>query len=215
MSLDHTTLVSAQRHDIKNEMQVMQNLQDELVEFLAGQLRGLDVLNNLQKHSQALSQRLVELLSMLKLQNGDFQVNEDEHWLVDSLTPWKQSFERFEALTIHLPDDDEFSAYYDEQLLLIALNNIAMNALQAKATELWISISSQDQSWSLICEDNGNGFDDTALEDQKMVPQGTQSGLGLYLISQVIEAHKRGNRQGLVRLENGDRGGAKVSLNFP
>jgi len=65
MAIDATTLISAQLHDIKNEMQVMQNLQDELSEFLASQPKGLDVLTNLQKHSQALSQRLVELLSML------------------------------------------------------------------------------------------------------------------------------------------------------
>jgi len=215
MAIDATTLISAQLHDIKNEMQVMQNLQDELSEFLASQPKGLDVLTNLQKHSQALSQRLVELLSMLKLQNGDFQVNEDEHWLQDSLTPWKQGFERFEALTIHLPDDDDFSAYYDEQLLLIALNNVAMNALQAKASDLWISAQTHDHAWRLICEDNGQGFDEATLEEQKMVPQGAQSGLGMYLISQVIEAHKRGNRQGQVILENREGGGAKVSLLFP
>ena len=93
MAFDTSTLISAQLHDIKNELQAIQSIQDELASQLQNQPEAQTTLNNIQSHSLALNQRIIELLSLLKLQNQDFKVSEDEHWLMDTPYPHSKPFQ--------------------------------------------------------------------------------------------------------------------------
>ena len=83
MSFDINTLLSAQLHDLKNQMQALLNVESELNEALNMNPEQQSLMDKLQQHSSNLSHRLIELLSILKIQNQAFQPNVDEHWLMD------------------------------------------------------------------------------------------------------------------------------------
>lgn len=216
MAFEISTLISAQLHDIKNELQALQSIQDELAIEIAQYPQATATLSRIQSHSHTLNQRIIELLSLLKLQNQDFRVSEDEHWLMDTLTPIQQHFKTHHNLTIQLMFDDDVNGFYDEQLINIAIHNIASNAVKAGATELNVSVDeSNPPSWSIITHDNGPGFPQEILETSNWHPQGTDNGLGLYLIAQCIRSHCRANECGDLSLSNAPEGGAKHILNFP
>lgn len=216
MAFDTSTLISAQLHDIKNELQAIHNIQDELAQQLADKPDALSTLSRIQNHSHTLNQRLIEMLSLMKLQNEDFKVNEDEHWLMDTLTPIQHHFQQHHSLEIQLNFDDDFNGFYDEQLINIAFHNIASNALKAGATSLSVSVDESNlPEWSIITEDNGSGFSQEILGRSDWQPQGTDNGLGLYLIAQCIRAHCRGKQCGDLQLGNTTSGGAQHRLCFP
>lgn len=216
MGFDTSTLLSAQLHDIKNEMQALLNLQEELAEQLIDLPKQSATLSRISEHSDSLNQRLVELLSVLKIQNTAFAPNEDEHWLIDTLTPICQDFQRLKNFTVHCDFDLEFNQFYDEQLLSIALQNVLGNAKQAGANSATVSIEEfNDGHWLIELTDDGPGFESEQLQKGEFNPQGTASGLGLYLIEQAIKAHKRNGDRGSIAIDNDEKGGAKIQLIFP
>lgn len=216
MAFDTSTLLSSQLHDIKNEMQALLGLQSELAEQLVDMPEQAATLNKIALHSDSLNQRLIEMLSVLKIQNTSFSVNEDEHWLMDTLTPISHDFERLQNFKVNCDFDPEFNQYYDEQLLSIALHNVFGNAKKAGASNANVNIEEfNDGHWLIEITDNGPGFEPEQLKKGAFNPQGTASGLGLYLIEQAITAHKRNGQHGHVAIDNHAHGGAKIQLVFP
>ena len=216
MAFDTNTLLSSQLHDIKNEMQALLNLQEEMAEQIVGQAGPCETLVRIQQHSASLNQQLVELLSVLKIQNTSFSPSVDEHWLMDTLAPLCSRYKDASGLTINCSFDDDFNQFYDDQLLEIALNNIMGNAKKAGANTIDISIQEfDDGGWLIKIEDNGPGFNEEQLKKGAFSLHGTKSGLGLYLIEQAIKAHKRNDKTGSITIQNNPKQGACVQLIFP
>lgn len=217
MAFDINILLSAQLHDLKNQMQSLLGAQSELEDALQLNPEQQVLLNNLQNHSNSLSHRLIELLSVLKLQNQSFQPNIDEGWLMDTLSPIAHEFHTLHGMTISLDFDEDFNQFYDEQLLTIAAHNACLNAFQAGANTLSFTVIEHEKGrWQLNITDNGPGFDNDLLNDENtFAPSGVESGLGLYLIEQALVAHKRNGMTGKVEIKNNPDHGAQVSLIFP
>lgn len=216
MAFDTSTLLSAQLHDIKNEMQALLNLQEELAEQLTAHPEQAAVLGRITEHSNNLNQRLIELLSVLKIQNTSFSPTEDEHWLMDTLTPISHSFKRLKNFDVNCTFDPDFNQFYDEQLLEIALQNILGNAKQAGASSASINVEEFDDGhWLIEVTDDGPGFEPEQLQKGEFNPQGTASGLGLYLIEQAVKAHKRNGNRGEIIINNAQNEGAQIQLIFP
>ncbi len=216
MAFDFNTLLSAELHDIKNQMQALLSVQGDLADELVGHSEYQKSLDKIQQHSQTLNYKLIEMLSILKIQHQSFEPNEDEHWLIDTLKPIITEFTNLHDMTFILDFDEEFNAFYDEQLLEIALHNAFMNANQAGATEFKLKIEEFDGgSWLIQIEDNGPGFNEEQLKKGAFSIHGTKSGLGLYLIEQAIKAHKRNGKSGSITIQNNPLQGACIQLIFP
>ncbi|MGR6871915.1 sensor histidine kinase [Pseudomonas sp. HK3] len=217
MSFDINTLLSAQLHDLKNQMQALLSVESELIDALQLNPEQQALMDKLQGHSNNLSHRLIELLSILKIQNQAFRPNVDEHWLMDSISPLASEFLQLHQLTVNALFDNDFNQFYDEQLLNIALHNACMNALQAGASEVTINVEDHDDGhWVIIIDDNGPGFETDQIDDQAdFTPHGADSGLGLYLIEQALQAHKRNGKTGSVIINNLPSKGAQLRLVFP
>jgi len=217
MGFDINTLLSAQLHDLKNQMQSLLSAQSDLEDALELSPEQQSLLEKLQDHSSHLNHRVVELLSVLKMQNQSFQPNIDECWLTDTLTPIAQEFFDLHGVTISLEFEEDFNQFYDEQLVNIAVHNACMNAFQAGADKLTIYVIEHEKGqWQLNIQDNGPGFDPDMFNDENIfTPSAGQNGLGLYLIEQAMHAHKRNHQHGQVKIQNLENGGAMVSLLFP
>lgn len=217
MAFDSNTLLSAQLHDLKNQMQLLLSAQSELKDALDLNPEQQSLLEKVQDHSHNLSHRLVELLSILKMQNQSFQPNVDENWLMDSLSPIAKEFYELHGVTIELDFDDDFNQFYDEQLLTIAVHNACMNAFQAGANAISISVNELDKGqWQVNISDNGPGFNDAQLNHEQFFnPSVGENGLGLYLIEQALHAHKRNGKHGQLKIKNLADSGAQLTLIFP
>ncbi len=216
MAFDFSTLLSAELHDIKNQMQALLTVQEDLADELVGQSEYQKSLDKIQQHSKALNYKLIEMLSILKIQHQSFEPNEDEHWLIDTLKPIIHEFSSLYDMKFELDFDAEFNAFYDEQLLEIALHNIFMNANQAGAHAYILQVEEfDDGGWLINIKDDGPGFNAEQLNKGAFSPHGTKSGLGLYLIEQAIKAHKRNDKMGRITIQNNPDKGACIELIFP
>jgi K+-sensing histidine kinase KdpD len=217
MSFDVNTLLSAQLHDLKNQMQALLNVESELCDALTLDPTQQSLMDKLQRHSNNLSHRLVELLSILKIQNQAFKPSIDEHWLMDTVTPLAKEFFQLHGLTIEANFDNDINQFYDEQLLCIALHNACMNALQVGANKVIMEVEEYDDGhWAISLRDNGPGFENTLLDEQgDYNPHGTDNGLGLYLIEQALKAHTRNQKTGTIEISNSSTKGALLRLIFP
>jgi K+-sensing histidine kinase KdpD len=216
MAFDFTTLLSAELHDIKNQMQALLSVQEDLAEELVGQDQYQPSLDKIQQHSKALNYKLIEMLSILKIQHQSFEPSENEHWLIDTLEPITREFANLHGMNFKMDFDTDFNAFYDEQLLQIALHNAFMNANQAGAHEFILQVQEfDDASWLIKIKDDGAGFNPEQLSKGEFSPHGTKNGLGLYLIEQAIKAHKRNGKSGSITIKNNPDQGACVELFFP
>ncbi|WP_396588063.1 sensor histidine kinase [Bermanella sp. R86510] len=216
MPFDSSLLIGGQLHDVKNQMQSLISVHAELHALLADHPQADELLQQIDHHSQALNQRIVELLSILKIQNKNFSPSIEENWLIDTLDPIIREFTKSHALTLEINVDDDFNPFYDEQLVSLAMRNILTNSEQAGASQVNIWTQEFDNGqWELHVQDNGPGFDSHLLEQTQFAPQGTDHGLGLYLIQQVMLVHKRKQHQGQLILQNHPKGGAHITLVFP
>ncbi len=216
MAFDYNTLLSAELHDIKNQMQALLNAQEDLAEVLKDKEQYQSYVDNVNQHSQLLNHKLMEILSILKIQNQAFTPCEDEHWLLDTLNPIIHEFTQLHGLRITHHIDKDFNGFYDEQLLEIALHNSFMNAKQIGASQLQVSVQEfSDGHWLIDIQDDGPGFKDKQLYEDTFTIQGTKNGLGLYLIQQALMAHKRNGNTGSIHIKNNPTQGACVQLIFP
>jgi len=216
MAFDYNTLLSAELHDIKNQMQALLNAQENLNDALKDEPQFKGHIENVQQHSQLLNHKLLEILSILKIQNQAFTPTEDEHWLLDTLTPIIHEFSQSHGLVVNHNIDGDFNGFYDEQLLEIAVHNSLMNAKQIGAKHIEISVEEfPDGHWLINIQDNGPGFNEKMLFESTFTIQGGKSGLGLYLIQQALEAHKRNEQHGSIHIKNNPTGGACIQLIFP
>ncbi len=217
MPFDVNTLLSSELHSIKNRMQALLSAQSDLADMLKDQPEYQAPLKSIHRNSQQLNQQLVELLSILKIQHTAFTPNIDENWLCDTVASVIQELALGpDGPTINLDFDHEFNGYYDEQLISIAVHNALINAINAGANNVSIAVEEEDNgSFMLLISDDGPGFPDAMLDNRTFNPQGTGSGLGLYLMSQALEAHHKDDLKGSLTIRNRREGGAVVELLVP
>ncbi|EAT10695.1 hypothetical protein HF888_00340 [Bermanella marisrubri] len=216
MAFDDSILISGQLHDIKNQIQALLSDQHDLNEAIDHAHPARPIVEKLNLHGQGLKQRVVELLSILKLQHSGFKPCMEEHWLSDTLEPIINDYTQIHDVSVDLEIDEDFNSFYDDQLLSLAVRNALSNADQAGATNVKIFVEEYDDGhWRLFFIDNGPGFNDSVLNQTQFIPQGTDHGLGLYLIQQVMKLHKRKDNIGFIELGNHEQGGAQLSLVFP
>ena len=114
--------------------------------------------------------------------------------LVDSLTEEARS----RGISVRVVRDDTFDPMraVDPVAFEQVLDNLVLNAFKhSEATELTLSLSSGDASWSVQVEDNGTGI---ALADQQTIfekfavavhsSRGSGTGLGLWIVSRLVRA---------------------------
>jgi len=221
MAFDVNTLLSAELHSIKNQMQALLSAQSDLADALANYPEFQKPIQLVQTNGQLLSHNIIELLSVLKIQNTAFEPNIDENWLCDTVALVIQALGAMGSdVKVQMDFDPDLNAYYDEQLISIAIHNCFVNAIHAGATEIRVEVEEQPQgSLELLIKDNGEGFNDAQLEQGEFNPKGAASGLGLYLMDQALAIHARtinGQLQrGWVKVANLDQGGACITLFIP
>ncbi len=109
----------------------------------------------------------------------------------------------------------------DEDLVIGVLCHAINNAVRYTRDRIRLSIAERDGMLECRVEDNGMGFPPSMIEAGASVGKGVNfltnsSGLGLFFASEVARMHKRRQRGGAIRLENGGPlGGGCFVLQLP
>ena len=123
------------------------------------------------------------------------------------------------VLDIDYPQDVLWTL--DEDLVIGVLTHAINNAVRYTRDRIRLAIAERDGMLEFRVEDNGIGFPPSMIEAGAVVGQGVNfltnsSGLGLFFASEVARMHKRRDKVGGIRLENGGMlGGGCFVLTLP
>lgn len=205
MGFDFSLLVASRLHDLKNDLHILIDLENQFKETeLTLNPEQKKLFNRLTKQSLHIRHVVSQFLALFKL-DKQYKPSFQEHWLVDFLELLQEQFKNlFPALNFTIDADSDLSWFFDEQLLKVALHNLVVNSLKAGATKITIT-STEDSDWLFVqIIDNGPGIPEEMLQLQSLeTSQGRLNhGLGFMLVNQICQAHKNQGRIGKIELDN-------------
>ncbi len=125
-----------------------------------------------------------------------------------------------ERIEVDVPEDVYMNV--DENRITLLLKNLVSNALRYSAAEdgpVQIGVRTTPTSWEIVVRDHGPGIADDQVEfigepfyrgDPSRTRNTGGSGLGLYIVRLVAEAHG-----GSLRLDRSVRDGARFVVSLP
>ncbi len=127
------------------------------------------------------------------------------------------------SFKLQIPESGAF-AECDPDQIIRAFNNILINAVHSVKgcaekegsdfiPSVELSLSVENNSVVIICEDNGPGFAPEVLEsalEPYVTTKDEGSGLGLAIVQRIIDEHR-----GMLRIYNRNDGGAAIEIQLP
>lgn len=223
--LDIATFLGASIHDMKNSVSVMHALlEDALVEVHDKKLAAGKPLDQVLYETQRISDNLVQLLALYKIDRELYPFDPQEHEVEDVVVEAAarlSSLALFRGVTISHDCPAGLYWYFDRELVLGAIVQAMHNGLRYTRTRVRLAAAAKDGMLEFRVEDDGSGYPESMLQNDAPVPQGIRfatgsTGLGLYFSSAVARLHRNRDRIGTTHLENGGNlGGGAFVLTLP
>lgn len=225
--IDFKTILASAAHDMKNSLSMLLSTLDELAtNSLCPSCNSNGDFSKLSYEAKRVNNNLVQLLTLFRLDQDQYDTNIDHHsvydFLEDQLLNYHSVFEINNILST-LECDENLTGFFDKELLSGVLNNVINNTVRYTHTKLTISALMDADGYLVInVEDDGKGYPSSMLEEQSFAPGklnlGTgNTGLGLYFSSMVAKAHLNKGRSGYIKISNDSRyeGGGKFTIYLP
>lgn len=223
--LDIATFLGASIHDMKNSVCVMHALLEEaLVEVHEQELASGRQLDQVLYETQRISDNLVQLLALYKIDRELYPFDPQEHEVQDIVfeaAARLSSLAQFRGVAIDQDCPDGLYWYFDRELVLGAIVQAMHNGLRYTRTRVRLTAQVREGVLEFRIEDDGPGYPESMLQNEAPVAQGIRfatgsTGLGLYFSSVVAQLHRNGDRSGSTHLENGaGLGGGAFVLRLP
>ena len=210
MKFEH--LVAAVIHDLKNQLQSLLDYEQDAISQIPARYH---------RHLQPILQRTNRLKNDTMQMVSLFRLEQKENFHMDDAWPRDTASDAIEATQLQYPTiqlvneiGDECQGFYNENLIQLALVTLITNSAQAGATHITLT-ADDSQGLTINVQDDGHGFDKTNLSGEKDTTKTEGSGLGLFFVKLIAEAHRQGEDCGKVTIANRAQGGATVSLHLP
>lgn len=217
--IDLHSLTAASIHELKNLLGQLTLSLDEIAQAdcpgVASQVAGARFA------CRRISERMVEILTLYKLDGGRQAFTMDAHSPVDFVEDVAGEARSLCAgrLQVEMSCTPETAPFwfFDRELVQGALMNAIHNALQHARSRIVLQLGMDDGLLKLSVADDGPGYGQELLQADLAMPRAftTGTGLGLYFAQAVARAHENKGRTGSIELHNAPDGGAVFSLLLP
>ncbi len=202
-------------HDMKNSLGMVINTLEELeCGRLPGQPQQESHLRVLRQEAKRLNNKLLELLTLYKIENGRISANVEElnlsEFLEEIVLENRVSAEA-QGVVFEWQCAPDLTGYFDEGLVRGVINSLVGNGLRYTRQRLLLTAEQEDGYLALRLEDDGDGFPagmlaaQQATSDQDVAFGDGRTHLGIYFAGMVARLHRNRERQGAIRLSNGGR----------
>ena len=213
-------------HDMKNSLAMLgESLNQILNEHcdLQKNKKAKKDIGIVQYESNRVNNSLMQLLALYKLENEQLPYNPNYHNLYDFIE--EQTIilaELLEAKDIqcNVNVDESIDAFFDANLLAIAVENVIGNAI--RYTNSTININCFIDDYLIIqINDDGQGYPQKMIDLQgsymQSINQSTGStGLGLFFSEKIAFMHQNKSKTGFIELKNGgELKGGLFELHLP
>jgi len=222
--LDFSTVLASSVHDMKNSLSMLLNTIEDIAQQCDPGTFEAEKLTLLQYEGQRVNNHLIQMLSIYKIENSQCTVNMSEHCVADFLEESALLHEPLltpKGILIETSCDPDLMGFFDREMVAGVINNIVNNAYRYSKDRIRLSSSIVDGYMVISVEDNGEGYPESMLcEDRDIFTIGENqlgsTGLGLYFSSLVANQHKNKDKSGFIRCTNeGIDGGGRFDFYFP
>ncbi len=226
---DCLSLFANQIHDLKNLLFVLiSELDDTLNSHNADAAACTGIaprLARLKFDGQMINDKLIQMLSVYRLDRGEYQLDIAYHPVAELLEDiLAESRPLFDGGKITLDCDIQSEAglcwFFDRDIVSGVINHAIHNALRSAAGQIRLGVAIQDGCLALSVADDGAGFPAEILARgegmQKLDLSTGKTGLGLYFSAVCARLHANRDQAGRVEIRNGaPLGGAVFTLYLP
>lgn len=201
-------------HQLKTPLSAAILYVDHLLEHAALNEPAKKWVDSLELCHASMARQLQDLLCFIKGRAVASSLTSMKDWCI-RLEKRVMPFIQNNSATLFINNElDTKEVLMHEESLIGAVQNLILNALQAKASQIWVSIHKIQESWlQITIKDDGIGMSDE-IRSQAMNPFFTTktegTGLGLSIVNSVVQAH-----QGKIRLDSTLGKGCSITINLP
>ena len=217
-------LLASSIHDLKNSLgMVLQTLEETIDAHPPIDSDDRQRYAVLQSEAGKISNSLVALLSLYRLENRQLQLTIDEINLSDFLEEQLAACTTLievKQFSVEVECDDELYGYFDRNLMAGVINNAMINALRYAKNRITLSARAEDGGILIEVRDDSDGYPEWMLEQtgsgQGRIDFSTGSTkLGLYFAATIAVMHNSDNRTGRLMLDNLPEGGSSLKVWLP
>lgn len=210
-SIDFSTVLASSVHDMKNSLAMLLGSLSDIMSLCSPDTcNAYGKFSRIQHEAQRVNRDLVLMLTLYKMDQGQYFFNIDEinvqEYLEEIIIEYKDLLKGYD-IDISVQCDDELVGYFDQTLVSSIIKTIISNAYQYTTDHILLSADIIEGYTRISVIDNGRGYPDKMLFDglpkSGKVNFGTGStGLGLYFSSRVAELHKSKDKTGYIQINN-------------
>lgn len=221
MEQERTEIVEALAHDLKAPISVISGYTDALLENDADEKKLRRYLMVIKENVEKSAARIQQMQDTSDLEQADIHLQlisiRLPEFLMQKVRDYElQARQKQIEITLKIQDDMPCPVLIDIDRLTRILDNLICNSLQYTSTggRIEITVKAEKERISYEIRDSGSGFSSKDLKkgfdkfyrgDEARQTKGGHSGLGLYIVRQLVE-----QMGGAVQIENQENGGASV-----
>ena len=224
-NIEFSTVLASAAHDMKNSLAMLLGSLTEITSQCdPSTCPAHNKFRRLQHETQRVNRDLVLLLTLYKMEQGQYFFNVDEvnlnNYLEEIIIEYKELLQEY-GISISFQCEEDLIGYFDPNLISSVIKTIITNAYQYTKDNILISAKLIDGYVNINVIDNGPGYPQDLIYHEGIQRSGINfntgsTGLGLYFSEKVAELHKTKNKTGYIQLKNQtDMAGGCFSIYLP
>jgi signal transduction histidine kinase len=225
-ALDFSTCLASLVHDMKNSIGLLLNTTDEvLTQCSLAACPSFSLLAHLQYESKRVSNNLIQLLTLYKMDKAQLTLNIDYHDIgefIEEIVLYNKPLLDSRGINLEIQNPDNLFWFLDKDLISGVINNVLNNAFRYTHDRIKITTLKDERGFLVIqIEDNGPGYPEHMINTIPDSPMKTSfltggTGLGLYFAYSVVKLHQDKGRVGYILIMNNpDHGGGCFNIYLP
>lgn len=218
-------ILASSVHDMKNSINMLtSSLEDVLAQAGNQGMPGLEKMTQMLYESRRVSNHLMQLLSIYKIDRSAYPVEIEQHDVAEvcqEIILQSQSLLRSSTLGFDMTCPEGLYWYFDRELVASAVSGAINNATRYARSQVALIARETEGSLEIRVEDDGAGYPQALLQSGTAMAQGVDfasgsTGLGLHFASRIARLHQEKGRAGHAFIENGGTfGGGCFVLRLP
>jgi K+-sensing histidine kinase KdpD len=224
-SLELASAFAMVSHDIKNSLGILLRHIHMITNSCQVNCGMRDECADMEYEVRRINNNLVKMLTLFKVEQGDYLLNVDAHSVYDFLREVvleHSQIMRDKKVDYQLDCAKNLFWYFDRNLMTGVMSNAISNALRYTESQIRLTAHSDSDGLQLLIEDDGEGFTQAMLEQQSTMNQpeagflSNNTGLGIYFTKLVLDLHQHDGRLGKITMQNGgELGGGRLFMTLP